>query len=159
PYNDWTVVAGQGTVGVELRRQAERLDAVIVAVGGGGLIGGIGADLKAHWPHVRIIGAQPANSAVVMASVKAGQVLELESRRALWDGSAGGIEPEAVAFEVCQAVVDEWVEVPEGGVAREMRYWLEVGHRLVEGAAAVAIAAVRRVGETLRGARVAVVVC
>jgi threonine dehydratase len=153
------VVAGQGTVGVELRRQAERLDAVVVAVGGGGLIGGIGADLRAHWSDVEIIGAQPANSAVMAASVRAGRVLEMASLPTLSDGTAGGIEADSVTFELCRAVVDEWVEVPEEEIAREMRYALEVEHLLIEGAAAVAIAGLRRVAESLRGVRVAVVIC
>jgi threonine dehydratase len=161
PYNDWDVVAGQGTVGVELRRQggAERLDAVVVAVGGGGLIGGIGADLKAHWPEVKIIGAQPTNSAVTAASVRAGRVLEMPSLPTLSDGTAGGVEADAVTFELCRAVVDEWVEVPEEEIAREMKYAIEVEHLLIEGAAAVAIAALRHVAESMRGARVAVVIC
>ena len=159
PYNDWDVVAGQGTVGVELRRQAERLDAVVVAVGGGGLIGGIGAELKAHWPNVRIIGAQPANSAVMAASVRAGRVLEMASLPTLSDGTAGGIEADSVTFELCGAVVDEWVEVPEEEIAREMRYAIEVEHLLIEGAAAVAIAALRRCAPSLGGAQAAVVIC
>lgn len=159
PYNDWDVVAGQGTVGVELRRQAARLDAVVVAVGGGGLIGGSGAHLKAHWPHVRIIGAQPAHSAVMKASVRAGRVLELESRPTLSDGTAGGIELDAITFALCRALVDEWVEVEEVEIAREMRYAIEVEHLLVEGAAAAAVAALRRCAASLRGQRVAVVIC
>lgn len=159
PYNDFDVVAGQGTIGVELRRQVERLDAVVVAVGGGGLIGGIGADLKAHWPGVRIIGAQPANSAVMAASVRAGRVLEMASRPTLSDGTAGGIEAESMTFELCRAVVDEWVEVAEEGIAREMRYAIEVEHLLLEGAAAVAIAALRLRAVSLRGQDIAVVIC
>ncbi|HSA57780.1 MAG TPA: threonine/serine dehydratase [Gemmatimonadaceae bacterium] len=159
PYNDEAVVAGQGTVGVEVRRQAERLDAVVVAVGGGGLIGGIGADLRAYWPGVRIIGAQPAHSAVMGVSVRAGRVLEMASLPTLSDGTAGGIEPDAMTFELCRAVVDQWVEVPEDEIAREMKYALEVEHLLIEGAAAVAIAGLRRCAASLRGARVAVVIC
>lgn len=159
PYNDFDVVAGQGTIGVELRRQAGPLDAVVVAVGGGGLIGGIGADLKAHWPGVRIIGAQPVNSAVMAASVRAGRVLEMASLPTLSDGTAGGVESDSMTFELCRLLVDEWVEVGEEEIAREMRYCLEVEHLLIEGAAAVAVAALRFHGASFRGQDVAVVIC
>jgi threonine dehydratase len=130
-----------------------------VAVGGGGLIGGIAADLKAHWPDVRVIGAQPANSAVMAASVRAGRVVELASLPTLSDGTAGGVEPDSVTFALCRDLVDEWVQVSEEEIARAMRFCLEEEHLLVEGAAAVAVAAVRR-GVVSHGEKpAAVVIC
>lgn len=159
PYNDLAVVAGQGTIGVELRRQAPRLDAVIAAVGGGGLIAGIAADLKAHLPNVRVIGAVPANSPVMARSIRAGRVVEMPTQATLSDGTAGGIEPGAVTFALCQALVDEWVEIPEPEIAHAMRHCLEVEHLLVEGSAGVAVAALARVAPALRGMTVAVILC
>jgi threonine dehydratase len=158
PYNDLAVVAGQGTVGVELRRQVDRIDLVVVAVGGGGLIGGIAADLKHHNPAVRIVGAQPANSRVMLESIKAGHVVDIPSLPTLSDGTAGGIETETVTFPLCRELVDEWVEVPEVEIARAMRHAIEVEHLLIEGAAAVAVAAVQ-MARPAPSDRVVIVLC
>jgi threonine dehydratase len=158
PYNDLTVVAGQGTVAVELRRQLEDIGTVIVAVGGGGLIGGIAADLKHHLPEVRIVGAQPTNSRVMMDSVRAGHVLDLPSLPTFSDGTAGGIESDTVTFPLCRDLVDEWVEVAEGEIASAMRYSIEVEHLLSEGSAGVALAAVTKAAPPRRG-RIVVVLC
>jgi threonine dehydratase len=161
PYNDWDVIAGQGTVAAELRRQSggERFDVVVVAVGGGGLIGGIAADLKAHWPGVRVIGALPSRSPVMAESIRQGRIVEIESGATLSDGTAGGIEPGAVTFELCRALVDEWVLVDEGEIAAAMRHALTVEHLLIEGAAGVAIAGALRLSTTLQQRRVAIVLC
>jgi threonine dehydratase len=159
PYNDVQVLAGQGTIGVELARQVEQLDAVFVAVGGGGLISGIAAYLKTVMPGVTIVGCQPERSAVMAASVRAGQIVELESLPTLSDGTAGGIEPGAVTFDPCRALVDEFVLVGEDAIADAIRLCLEGEHVLVEGAAGVAVAAyVQRSAEWV-GRRVAIVIC
>jgi threonine dehydratase len=140
PYNDLDVVAGQGTTGVELRRQLERVDTVIIAVGGGGLIGGVAADLKQHRSDIRVIGAQPENSRVMAESVRAGRVLDLQSEPTLSDGTAGGVEQDTVTFSLCRQLVDEWITVSESEIASSMRHAIEVEHMLIEGAAAVAMA-------------------
>ena len=159
PYNDLDVVAGQGSVAVEMRRQTEAIDVIIVATGGGGLISGIAADLKAHWPRTRVVGAVPLNSPVMSASIRAGRIVEMPSLPTLSDGTAGGIEQDAVTFELCRALVDEWVEITEDEIARAMRHCLETEHLLVEGSAAVAVAALRRLAPSVRPARAAVVLC
>lgn len=159
PYNDPTVVAGQGTVAVELRRQLPDVTDVIVAVGGGGLIGGMATDLKHHLPSVRIIGALPAHSPVMSASVRAGHIVEMPTKPTLSDGTAGGIEADSITFDVCRDLVDEWVDVPEDEIARAMRHCLEHEHMLVEGSAGVAVAAARQVAASLGGRRVAIVLC
>jgi threonine dehydratase len=159
PYNDPLVVAGQGTVGVEIARQAERLDAVVVAVGGGGLVAGTAAYLRSVWPGVCVIGAQPAASAVMAESARAGQILDLPSLPTLSDGTAGGIEPGAITFELCRALVDEYVLVSEEEIAAGMRLLLEAEHTLAEGAAGVAVAAYLRAAPDMRGQTVGVVVC
>src|SRR4029450_4917604 len=100
PYNDPAVVAGQGTIGPELRRQLDGIGVVVVAVGGGGMAGGIAADLKRHDPDVRIIGAQPANSRVMIESMRAGHVVEIPSLPTLSDGTAGGIEVDTLTFPI-----------------------------------------------------------
>lgn len=158
PYNDMTVVAGQGTIGAELRRQLDGISTVVVAVGGGGLIGGIAACLKHFDGRLRVVGAQPANSRVMIESVRAGRVVDIPSLPTLSDGTAGGVEPDTVTFPMNRDLVDEWIEIPEDEIARAMRHAIEVEHLLIEGAAAVAVAAVARARRPLSG-RVVVVLC
>jgi len=159
PYNDPAVVAGQGTVAVELRRQLHTLDTLIVAVGGGGLIGGMALDLKRHRPSIRIIGAVPANSPVMAASVRAGHVVDMTVQPTLSDGTAGGIEADSITFAPCRGLVDEWVEIPEDDIATAMRHCIEVEHMLVEGSAGVAVAACRTLHDSLRDCTTCVVLC
>lgn len=156
PYNDLEVVCGQGTIGVEIVEQLHAvgngatraappvLDAIVVAVGGGGLIAGVAAYLKHAMPAVRVIGALPANSPVMAESVAAGRIVERESLPTLSDGTAGGIEQGSVTFPLCQALVDEWMLVPEDAIADSMRRFIEDHHQLIEGSAAVAVAAAER---------------
>ena len=158
PYNDLSVVAGQGTVGVELARQLDGIGTVIVAVGGGGLISGIAAVVKQHAPNVRILGAQPVNSNVMIESMRAGRVVERPSLPTLSDGTAGGIELDTLTFPLCQALVDDWIEIEEGDIATAVQHAIEVEHMLVEGSAGVAIAALRRCDPMPTG-RVVVVLC
>lgn len=158
PYNDLAVVAGQGTVGVELDKQLAGIEVVIVAVGGGGLIAGIAAFLKHRHPGIRIVGAQPANSKVMIESIRAGQVVEIPSLPTLSDGTAGGIEADTVTFSYCRSLVDEWVEVEEADIARAMRHAIEVEHLLIEGSAGVALAALSMLRTPARG-RAIVVLC
>ncbi len=159
PYNDLAVVAGQGTIGAELRRQAERFDAIIVAVGGGGLVGGLAADLKAFLPEVVVIGAVPEASPVMARSVEAGRVIEMPSRPTLSDGTAGGIEPDSITFDLCRTLVDRWVEIPEQEIASAMRHCLLREHVVAEGSAGVAVAALFHTAPVLRNARIVVILC
>jgi threonine dehydratase len=159
PYNDPLVIGGQGTAGVELLRQVPDLDAVFVSLGGGGLIGGIGAWLKAHAPATRVIACSPVNSAVMMRSVEAGRILTLDSLPTLSDGTAGGVEPGSITFDLVRAVVDEHVAVDEDEIAAARRDTMEAHHMMVEGAAGVAVAGFRRQAARWSGARVAIVLC
>jgi threonine dehydratase len=159
PYNDLQVVAGQGTIGVELARQIEPIDAVFVAVGGGGLISGVGGFLKSIAPTTRIIGCSPENSAVMAESVRAGRILDLESKPTLSDGTAGGIEPEAITFDLCRTLVDDFVEVSEDEIRDAMRGFMETHHMMIEGAAGVALATLMKTADQFQGGNVVVVLC
>ena len=145
PYNDTQVIAGQGTIACELVRQFEHIDAVLVTVGGGGLISGIGSYLKTLYPATRIIGCWPANSDVMKRSIQAGRILDLPSQPTLSDGSAGGIEADAVTFDLCREVIDEFVTVTEAEIAAAMRGFHADHHMAIEGAAGVAVAAWRKI--------------
>ena len=158
PYSDPQVIGGQGTVAVEIERQLERFDAVFVPVGGGGLISGIAGYFKARSPSVRIVGCQPRASRVMYESLAAGRILDLPSEPTLADGTAGGIDPEAITFPICRRDVDEMVLVSEEEIAQAMRLAIEKHWMLIEGAAALSIASFRQKKEAFRGQTVVLVV-
>jgi threonine dehydratase len=159
PYNDPAVIAGQGSCGVEIAAQLPDADAVYVAVGGGGLISGVGSVLRAHKPDVQIIGCQPRASAVMAHSIEAGHIIDEPSEPTLSDGTAGGIEANAITFDLCRAVTDEFILVGEEQIACAMRQFIDLEHQLIEGAAAVAVAAMLEQHETIQGRKVVVLIC
>ena len=159
PYNDLDVIAGQGTIAAELVRQLGPVDAVFASVGGGGLISGVAAHLKGVSPDVQIIGCSPKNSQVMAQSVRAGRLLDLPSLPTLSDGTAGGVEPGSVTFPLCQALVDDWVEVDEDAIASTLRTFMAAHHMMIEGSAAVAIAGYLHLKERFAGQRVAIILC
>lgn len=159
PYNDEQVIAGQGTCGVEISEQLPDVDSVFIAVGGGGLIAGVGSVLKEHAPGIRIVGCQPEASAVMAHSIKAGKIVELRSEPTLSDGTAGGIEAGAITFPLNQSIVDEFVLVDESRIASAMRLFMEVEGDVIEGAAGVAIASALELGASIRGQNVVVIIC
>ena len=159
PYNDIAVIAGQGTCGVEIARQLPDLDAVFIAVGGGGLIAGVGTFLKSVHPPVDIVSCQPAASAVMTESIKAGRILELASEPTLSDGTAGGIESDAITFALCRQLIDRFVVVSEAEIAAAMRDFMDSHHMLLEGAAGVAIAGLLANKEQYAEKNVVVIIC
>lgn len=159
PYNDEQVIAGQGSCGVEIVEQLPNVQTVFIAVGGGGLIAGVGSVLKEHNMGIRIIGCQPQASAVMARSIEAGKIVELRSEPTLSDGTAGGIETGAITFPLNQMIVDEFVLVDEAQIASAMRLFMETEGDVVEGAAGVAIASLLELGASVRGQKVVVIVC
>ncbi|MCH8306934.1 MAG: threonine/serine dehydratase [Proteobacteria bacterium] len=159
PYNDEDIVAGQGTCGVEIAKQLPQADAIFVAVGGGGLISGVGSFLKSVNPTMAVLACQPAASAVMTESVKAGEILELPSQPTLSDGTAGGIEADAITFDLCRAVTDDYVVVSEDQIAEAMRQFIDAHHMLLEGAAGVALAGLRLRADSYQRKNVVVIIC
>ena len=161
PYNDPGVIAGQGTIGLEILEQIgdRHVDAVVTAVGGGGLVSGVGSVFRTLRPEVRMVGASPANDAAMAASVRAGAIIDIETSPTLSDGTAGGIEPGSITFPLCQNVVDEWVLVSEDEIAHAMRLAIDTEHTLIEGAAGVALAAGMRYVRDHPGQTAVVVSC
>jgi threonine dehydratase len=159
PYNDRDVLAGQGTIAVELLEQLPRLDAVFVAVGGGGLIGGIGAYLKYLSPKTEVVGCWPENSPVMYESMKAGWILPVAEKPTLSESTAGGLEEGSVTLDVCRAVVDSCVLVSEEEILDAMRLVHRARQWLIEGAAGVAVAAFLKTAERYEGKTVAILIC
>lgn len=159
PYNDFDVVAGQGTIGLEIAQQLPEVDAVIASLGGGGLIGGIASYLKAVKPQTWALAASARNSKAMMESVRAGRVVESRHLPTLSDGTAGGIEFGAVTFDLCTQLVDDFTDVTEEEIADAMRLIAKAHHMIVEGSAGVAVAALLAHKERLVGKSVVVVLC
>ncbi|MBL9078685.1 MAG: threonine/serine dehydratase [Planctomycetes bacterium] len=158
PYNDPNVVAGQGTVAVELLEQWPAVEVVYVAVGGGGLIGGMAAWAKSVRPGLEFVGCSPLASPAMVQCVRRGAIVDVPCTDTLSDSTAGGVEPGAITFALCRDLVDRWLDVDEPAIGRALVDTLEHQHLLVEGAAAVAVAACRQ-DAALRGRRAAIVLC
>ncbi|MHA2245320.1 MAG: threonine/serine dehydratase [Candidatus Hodarchaeales archaeon] len=159
PYNDLKIIGGQGTIAIELTRQLAKIDVVLVTIGGGGLISGIAGYLKDLNPSIEIIGCLPLNSAVMYESIKAGKIIDMESKPTLSDGSAGGVEPNAITFGLCQRYVDHYILVNEEKIANAIKLMLDKHHTVVEGAAAVTIASFLKEKSRFEGKNVVLIIC
>jgi threonine dehydratase len=157
PYNDPEVIAGQATVGVEILDDWPDVDTIVVPIGGGGLIAGIGLWAKALKPGLRLIGVQPAASPPMYAYFQTGSTEPMPIAPTLADGVAGNIERTSITWKLCKQLVDEVVVVDEEAIAEAVRWALEVPHILLEGSAALGIAALRPGVTEVAGRNVAVV--
>ncbi|CAL4121232.1 unnamed protein product, partial [Meganyctiphanes norvegica] len=159
PYNDYQIIAGQGTIGAEILKDLPDVDAVFASVGGGGLICGIAAYIKTKRPQCKVIGCSPVNSKVLHESVFAGHIVEEESLDTLSDGTAGGVEPGSVTLDLATELVDKWVLVSEEEIATAVFDVLKNHKKVIEGAAGVALAGARKIAQDLQGKKVAIVMC
>nr|WP_227457828.1 threonine ammonia-lyase [Mycobacteroides chelonae] len=140
PFDHRDVVAGQATVGLEILEQLPDVGTIVVPAGGGGLVAGIAAVVKAARPEVRIIAVQAAGAAAWPVSLQAGHPVALESMETMADGIAVG-KPGAVPFEHVAALVDDVVTVSEEALSRGLLLCLERAKLVVEPAGAAAVAA------------------
>ncbi|EKN3467912.1 threonine/serine dehydratase [Yersinia enterocolitica] len=159
PYNDRQIIAGQGTCGMEMVEQQPDLDAVFVAVGGGGLISGIATVLKKLSDKTQIIGCWPANATSMYTSLENGKIQEVAEQETLSDGTAGGVEPGAITFALCQQLIDQKVLVSEQEIKDAMRLIAHTDRWMIEGAAGVALAVALKQAPLWQGKKVAVVLC
>ncbi|HRE92262.1 MAG TPA: threonine ammonia-lyase [Myxococcota bacterium] len=156
PFDDPWVVAGQGTVGLELLEQNPYLDAVVVPVGGGGLIAGLALAMKETNPRIKIYGVESEAMASMRASLKAGQLVEVPSRRTLAEGIAVSRVGD-IPFQLCQRYVDDVITVDDEEIASAVLTLLEVEKTVVEGSGAAALAAVVNGHLPVAGKKVALV--
>lgn len=160
PYNDFDVIAGQGTLAVEITDELKNIDAVFGCIGGGGMMSGVASWLKQESPETKIIGCLPANSPEMYLSVQKGEVVVLdEYQPTLSDGSAGGLEEDSVTFELCQKLVDTYELVSEEDIAARIKYMVDKHHKIVEGAAAVTLSAFMNNAADYMGQRVVIIIC
>ncbi len=155
-FADPHIVAGQGTIGLEILQALPDVEAIICPVGGGGLLGGVGLVARAVNPDIRVIGVEPAGAASMTAALRAGRPVRLEQVRSIADKlvtrSTG-----ALNLSLAQRCCDEVVLVEEAEIRRAIRDLLTTANLLAEGAAAAALAALRRKATDLAGRKVALV--
>lgn len=140
PFNDEDVIAGQGTIALEIADQLPDLDAVIVPIGGGGLISGVAYTIKSINPNVKVYGVQAAGAPSMFKSVKDGKIEELSSVSTIADGIAVK-KPGDLTYEICSKYVDEIVTVSDDEISAAILALMEQHKLVTEGAGAVAVAA------------------
>ena len=143
PFDEPLVIAGQGTIGIEILEDRPEVDTVIVALSGGGLISGIALALKAANPRARVVGVTMEHGAAMYESVRAGRPVEVEEAASLADSLGGGIGLEnRYTFELTRSLVDDYVLVSESEIAHAMRHLYRNERVIAEGGGAVSVAAV-----------------
>ena len=141
PYNDKDVIAGQGTIGLELLDQIKDLDAVYVPIGGGGLISGIAVAVKSINPKIKVIGVQPQQMHAMIDSVKKKKVVAVSSRKSVAEKLAVNLNPKTITFKIVQKYVDYFIMPTEVEVKKAMKEIYLKTREVVEGAGAIAYAA------------------
>ena len=142
PFDDPYIIAGQGTIGLELLENMPELDTVLVPLSGGGLIAGIAVALKSASPKIRIIGVSMERGAAMIASLKAGKPVPVEELPTLADALGGGIGLDnRLTFSLVKDLVDETIQVNEEQIADAMRHLFYQEQLVVEGSGAVGVAA------------------
>ena len=140
PFDDEDVIAGQGTIGLEILDQLPDMDAVIVPVGGGGLISGVAYAIKHLAPHIKVYGVQANGAPSMLDSISHGKIERLPSVRTIADGIAVK-EPGLHTFDLCQKYVDEIVSVSDDEISTAILTLIEQHKLIAEGAGAVSVAA------------------
>lgn len=157
PFDDEDVIAGQGTIGLEIMEQLSDLDAVVVPVGGGGLISGVAFAVKSLNPNVKVYGVQAAGAPSMANSVRDGKIERLDEVHTLADGIAVK-EPGKNTFDICSKYVDEIVTVTEDEISGAILALIEQQKLIAEGAGAVSVAAVMFNKIPVKGKKVVCVV-
>jgi len=141
PYNDPYVIAGQGTIGLEIIMDEPRLEAILVPVGGGGLLAGVAVAVKALMPHIEVYGVESVASPTMLRSLEAGRIVEIEEEESIADGLAGNIEPGSITFPIIQRLIDGICLVSEEAIRGAITRMAREEHVMIEGAAAAGLAA------------------
>lgn len=147
PYNNKEVIAGQGTIGLELLEQLPHLEAVYVPIGGGGLISGVSIAIKSINPKIKIIGVQPEEMHAMIDSVKEKKVIPVQSNKSVAEKLAVNLNPKTITFKFVQKYVDYFITVSEEEIRSAVKeIYLKTGE-VVEGAGAIAYAAALKDGK------------
>jgi threonine dehydratase len=155
-YNHPAVVAGAGTIALEILEMAPDVDTLVVPVGGGGLIGGMAVAAKAISPSIRIVGVELEVSNAFQVSLRNGRITVITAGASIADGLGGNMDPDTITFEIVQRAVDDMVTVSETELADAIRGLVREEHLIAEGAGAAAAAALLA-GKAGRGRRIVAV--
>jgi threonine dehydratase len=158
PYNHPDVIAGAGTIGIEILESFPATDVVLIPMGGGGLASGVGVALKRAAPHVTVVGVEVAASRPFAIGFERGGITEIEVRPSLADGLIGNLEPGSITFDLVRQHVDRLVSVTEDDLRRALRGLAGEEHVIAEGAGAAATAAVLGTNAVHPGQRAVVLV-
>ena len=158
PYNHPDVIAGAGTIGLEIVEAMPSFDVMVVPIGGGGLASGVGLAIKAAAPHVTIVGVEVEASSPFTVSLDAGRITAITPRPSLADGLVGNLEVGTITFSLVQQLIDRVVTVSEIELASAMRGLAAEERLVVEGAGAAAVAAILAGKASTPGQRVVALV-
>ena len=158
PYNHPDVIAGAGTIGLEIVEAMPGFDVIVIPLGGGGLASGMGLAIKAAAPRVTIVGVEVEASAPFTLSLEAGRITEITPRQSLADGLTGNLEAGTITFPLVRQVVDYVVTVSEEDLARAMKGLATEERLIVEGAGVAATAAIMAGKASAPGQRVVAMV-
>jgi len=139
-YNDKLIIAGQGTIGLEIYNDLSEVTDVLVPLGGGGLLSGIAVALKTLNPAIRIFGVQTEACPAFYESLKIGKIIDVEMKDSIADGMYGGIEQGSITFDLVREFVDEVIVVKEDTLYKAIDLFWKEEKQVIEGAAAAAIA-------------------
>lgn len=159
PYNDVDVVAGQGGCAVEILDAEPEVDAVIVSVGGGGLLAGVGSVMRTKSPQTEVFGVWPENAQSLLCSIRAGRAVAFEETPTLSDGTAGGVEPDSITIELGRKIAPAPLLVSEDEIIAALRQAAISERFVLEGAAGVALAGLAQAARCVRGGTIVVVLC
>lgn len=156
-YNDAVVIAGQGTIALEMLEDMPDLDIILIPVGGGGLAAGIGTVYK-QTTGAEIIGVQGETSRVMYECIKKGYIHDVPMEDTYAEGLHGGLEEDTISFDICKEVIDGWAILTEEEILEGIRFMLHDSHMIVEGAGAVGVAAILSDPDRFKGKKVGVVI-
>lgn len=156
PYNDREVIAGQGTIALEMLEDVHDLEAIIVPIGGGGLIAGVAVATKTINPNIKIYGVEPAASPTMSRAIEAGHLIHVEEEETIADGLSGNVESDSITFPLIQKLVDEIILVSEESIKKAIAQVAREDHLMIEGSAAASIAALE--DKRIESSRIAAII-
>lgn len=158
PYNDLDVIAGQGTIALEILKEKPDINMIIVPIGGGGLISGIAIAAKSINPKIKITGVQSTSSPCMYESIKAGKIIRAKLKPSIAEGIHANIEKDSITFDFVKKHVDKILLVNESEIKKAIKFLLENHHQIAEGAGAVGLAALLKYKKQFKKRKIAVVI-
>ena len=160
PHKTLPFLEGNATIAREIVEDNPGVEQIYIPIGGGGLASGIAGYFKSNDndDKIEIIGCQPEHSPVMFQSVKAGRIIEMESKPTLSDGTTGGIEAGSITFDICKETLDDYILVSEKEIAEAIQLVLERHYMVIEGAAALSVASFIKTKERFKNKNVVLII-